>query len=127
LDLVIFNSGVLRGWGNLTEIGIEGLKENIDTNVYGAYYAAIEFSPLLLKSEFPKKSLVLMSSEFASFGLEEEIFKSHAAAFNTPDHDPTAMYNISKVLSSLSLESGRLLTNYHRLPLTVLAKNLTRF
>lgn len=126
LDFVIFNSGVLRGWGNLLEIGVEGLKENIDTNVYGAYYAAVEFSPLLLKSEFPKKALVLMSSEFASIELEEELFKSHAVLFNTPDHDPTAMYNISKVLSSQPLKCA-LLTDNYRQPLTVSAKNLIRF
>ncbi|KAH8803435.1 hypothetical protein F5884DRAFT_903976 [Xylogone sp. PMI_703] len=110
LDLVIFNSGTFRGRGNLLEVGVEALKENIDTNVYGAYYTAVEFSPFLLKSEFPKRSLVLMSSEFGSLELDEELFKSHAALFNTPDHDPTAMYNISKTaLNRLGKELDQVL------------------
>jgi NAD(P)-dependent dehydrogenase (short-subunit alcohol dehydrogenase family) len=94
LDFVIYNSGVLRGWGNVLEVGIEPLKENIETNVYGAYHAAVEFSPFLLKSGFQNKSLVFVSSTFASLSLP--IFEEHQA-FGMPGCDPTAMYNISKV------------------------------
>jgi NADP-dependent 3-hydroxy acid dehydrogenase YdfG len=33
LDIVIYNAGVLNGFGNILEVGIEALKDNIDTNV----------------------------------------------------------------------------------------------
>lgn len=97
VDHVIYNAGVLSGWGSVLDAGIGGLKENIDTNVYGAYYASQYFTPLLLKSTYKKKSLVLLSSNFGSLTLADEIYQSHAKLFGTPDHDPTALYNISKV------------------------------
>jgi NAD(P)-dependent dehydrogenase (short-subunit alcohol dehydrogenase family) len=95
LDIVIYNSGVLRGWGNVLEVGIESLKDNMETNVYGAYHAAVVFSPFLLRSGFQNKSLVLVSSTFASLSLP--IFEEHRNSFGMPDCDPTAMYNTSKV------------------------------
>jgi NADP-dependent 3-hydroxy acid dehydrogenase YdfG len=42
LDIVLYNAGVLKGFGNILDVGIDGLKDNIDTNVYGAYYSAAE-------------------------------------------------------------------------------------
>ncbi|KAF2415954.1 NAD(P)-binding protein [Tothia fuscella] len=96
LDHVIYNAGVLGGWGNLLEIGIEGLKTNMETNVYGAYYAAVVFSPFLLASTYSKKSLVLMSSTFGSLALATEQFKTHEVLFGSTGADPCAQYNISK-------------------------------
>jgi NAD(P)-dependent dehydrogenase (short-subunit alcohol dehydrogenase family) len=95
LDLVIYNSGVLNGLGNLLEVGVQPLKENIDTNLYGAYYAAVEFAPLLLKSGYEKKSLVLLSSSFASMQLSDDVAAAHEELFGR-GFDATAMYNISK-------------------------------
>lgn len=97
LDHVIYNAGVLAGWGNLLEIGIEGLKTNMETNVYGAYYSAVVFSPLLLASSYSKKSLVLISSTFGSLALATQQFKTHEVMFASPGADPCAQYNISKV------------------------------
>jgi NADP-dependent 3-hydroxy acid dehydrogenase YdfG len=99
VDHVIYNAGVLSGWGSLLEAGIDGLKDNMDINVYGAYYTALYFTPLLLKSKYEKKSLVFLSSNFASLTLADEIYASHVKLFGTPGHDPTALYNISKVSS----------------------------
>jgi len=96
LDVVIYNAGVMKGVGNVFDVGIEPLQENIETNVYGSYYTAVAFSPFLLKSTFAKKSLVLISSNFASMKLSDALFAHKAAAFGSPNFDPTAMYNISK-------------------------------
>jgi NAD(P)-dependent dehydrogenase (short-subunit alcohol dehydrogenase family) len=97
LDHVIYNAGILRGVGkNILEIGIEPLKENLETNVFGAYYSAVEFTPFLVNSKFERKSLVLMSSNFGSIALADTLFQLKKAAFGT-DFEPTAMYNISKV------------------------------
>jgi len=97
LDVVIYNAGVLKGFGNLLEVGIDGLKDNINTNVYGAYFAAVKFTPLLLKSQYAKKSLVLLSSEFGSLSLSDKVFADHEKGFGVSGYDVTAMYNISKV------------------------------
>jgi NAD(P)-dependent dehydrogenase (short-subunit alcohol dehydrogenase family) len=96
LDIVIYNSGILNGLGNLLEVGIQPLIENITTNVYGAYHTATEFVPLLLKSKYEKKSVVLISSSFASMQLSDEIAAVHEE-FLGSGYDATAMYNISKV------------------------------
>lgn len=98
LDVVIYNAGVLNGFGNILEVGIDGLKDNISTNVYGAYFAAVEFTPLLLKSTYAKKSLVFLSSEYGSLGLSSKVFADHEKLFGVTGYDATAMYNISKVL-----------------------------
>jgi len=95
LDVVIYNAGVLKGFGNILEVGIDGLKENIDTNLYGAYYAAVEFSPFIIRSEYTKKSLVFLSSDFGSFGFSDQLLALHQADFGVT-YDPTALYNISK-------------------------------
>ncbi|KAL7781784.1 NAD(P)-binding protein [Trichoderma afarasin] len=95
LDIVIYNSGILNGFGNLLEVGIQPLIENITTNVYGAYYTATEFVPLLLKSKYEKKTLVLLSSSFASMQLSDETSAVHESLFGS-GYDATAMYNISK-------------------------------
>lgn len=97
LDVVIYNAGVLKGFGNILDVGIDALKDNINTNVYGAYYAAVEFTPFVLRSEYGKKTLVLLTTEFASMGLSDQILSSHEAAFGVSGFDPTAMYNVSKV------------------------------
>jgi NAD(P)-dependent dehydrogenase (short-subunit alcohol dehydrogenase family) len=96
LDVVIYNSGVLEGLGNLLEVGIQPLKDNVNTNLYGAYYTAIEFVPLMLKSNYKKKSFALISSSFASFGLSDETAAFYEKIFGS-GFDVTAMYNISKV------------------------------
>ena len=93
--MVIYNSGILTGVGNLLEVGIQSLKDNINTNVYGAFYAALAFTPLLLKSNYEKKSLVLLSSSFASLALSDETAAAHEQVFGS-GFDGTAMYNISK-------------------------------
>ncbi|OBT94409.1 hypothetical protein VE01_07758 [Pseudogymnoascus verrucosus] len=110
LDHVIYNAGILRGVGkNILEIGIEPLKENLETNVFGAYYSAVEFTPFLLNSKFERKSLVLMSSNFGSIVLADTLFQLKTAAFGT-DFEPTAMYNISKTtLNRLGKELDQLL------------------
>ncbi|KAL7940293.1 NAD(P)-binding protein [Trichoderma barbatum] len=95
LDIVIYDSGVLHGLGNLLEVGVQSLIENITTNVYGAYYTATEFVPLLLKSKYEKKSLALLSSSFASMELRDEISAVHESVLGG-GYDATAMYNISK-------------------------------
>ncbi|KAE9364059.1 NAD(P)-binding protein [Stipitochalara longipes BDJ] len=110
LDTVIYNAGVLNGFGNILEVGIDGLKKNIDTNVYGAYYAAVEFAPLLLKSTYPKKSLVLLSSEYGSIALSSKVFTDHEKLFGVTGYDSTAMYNISKTaLNRLGTELDHVL------------------
>jgi NAD(P)-dependent dehydrogenase (short-subunit alcohol dehydrogenase family) len=96
LDQVIYNSGVLTGMGNILDVGLDGLKDNMETNVYGAYTASVEFAPFLLQSDYPKRSLVLVSSTFGSLSLSDELFDQHAKAFGTPDFHVFAMYDISK-------------------------------
>ncbi|KAH8820702.1 hypothetical protein F5884DRAFT_849953 [Xylogone sp. PMI_703] len=95
LDLVIYNSGILIGIGNILEVGIQPLKDSINTNVYGAYYAAVEFTAFLLKSKYEKKSLTLLASSFASMQLSDKVAAAHEAAIGE-GFDATAMYNISK-------------------------------
>lgn len=99
LDVVIYNSGVLSGFGNLLDVGAQPLIENMTTNVYGAYYVAAAFAPLLLKSKYEKKSLVFLSSSFASMQLADEITSVHEEAFGK-GFDATALYNVSKVKTS---------------------------
>ncbi|KAK9235501.1 hypothetical protein V1525DRAFT_409743 [Lipomyces kononenkoae] len=96
LDLVIYNAGVLVGFGNVLDVGVSGLKDNIETNVYGAYYAAVAFAPFLLRSNFERKSLAFVTSSFGSFALSDTLSAMKAAAFGTVTFDPTAMYNVSK-------------------------------
>ena len=75
LDIVIYNAGVLEGFGNILEVGIDRLKDNINTNAYGAYYAATDFVPMLLRSRYAKKSFVLLSSEYTSLALSSEVLQ----------------------------------------------------
>lgn len=97
LDYVIYNAGVLKGaGGNILDVGIEALKENLETNVFGAYYSAVEFTPFLRNSKFERKSLVLLASNFGSMAQADILFQLKSAGFGT-DFEPTAMYNISKV------------------------------
>ncbi|PTB43756.1 hypothetical protein M441DRAFT_24047 [Trichoderma asperellum CBS 433.97] len=95
LDVVIYNSGVLSGFGNLLDVGAQPLIENMTTNVYGAYHVAVAFVPLLLKSKYERKSLVFLSSSFASMQLADEITAVHEEAFGK-GFDATALYNVSK-------------------------------
>ncbi|KAL6890511.1 NAD(P)-binding protein [Trichoderma evansii] len=92
VDVVIYNSGVLLGFGNLLDAGAQPLIDNMTTNVYGAYYVAAAFAPLLLKSKYERKSLVFLSSSFASMQLVDEITASHEVAFGA-GFDATALYN----------------------------------
>lgn len=97
LDHVIYTAGILKGVGrNILDVGIEPLKENLETNVFGAYYSAVEFTPFLRNSKFERKSLVLLSSNFGSMAQADVLFRHKSAGFGT-DFEPTAMYNISKV------------------------------
>ena len=91
-DQVFYISGVLKGFGNILEVGIDVLKENIDVNLYGAYLATQAFVPFLEKSSEAKLSYI--STDFASFALP--IFEGHSQAFGTEGYDPTGSYNISK-------------------------------
>lgn len=105
LDLVIYNAGVSNGFGNLFETGIQGLKDNLDVNLYGAYHAAVAFAPLLLKSTYARKSLVFLSSTFGSLTLSTQVLAAHEKIQGAIGYDATALYNISKV-GYLWLEAG---------------------
>ncbi|KIM95707.1 hypothetical protein OIDMADRAFT_59488 [Oidiodendron maius Zn] len=110
LDLVIYNSGVSNGFGNLLDVGIQGLKDNFDVNVFGAYYAAVAFVPLLLKSTYTKKSLVLLSSTFGSLALSTQILAAHEKIQGATGYDATALYNISKTaLNQLGVQLDHVL------------------
>ncbi len=114
LDLVIYNSGVLKGFGNMFDVGIQPLKENIDVNVYGAYYTAAAFAPLLLKSTYDKRSLVFVTSTFGSLALSLHILAAHEELQNGvgmgSGFDATAMYNVSKVHHPFLVQLKQLLT-----------------
>jgi NAD(P)-dependent dehydrogenase (short-subunit alcohol dehydrogenase family) len=97
LDQVIYNAGVLIGWGPFTEVGVDALRENMNVNVFGAYVSTIEFAPFLAKSTFKNKVIVLVSSSFGSITTTKENFEMHSQAFGTPGFNPTAAYDISKV------------------------------
>jgi len=97
LDLVIYNTGVLNSLGNILDIGVEGLKANLDTNLYGAYLVSVEFTPFLLNSDYSQRCLVLLSSSFGSLTLSDELYEQHARALGTPDYHVFASYDISKV------------------------------
>lgn len=101
LDIAIYNSGVSKGFGNLVDIGIQGLKDNFDVNVYGAYHAAVAFAPLLLKSTYVKKCLVFLTSTFGSLTLSTQILAVHEKIQGTTGYDATALYNISKVITQI--------------------------
>ncbi|KAL7920312.1 hypothetical protein ACQKWADRAFT_322213 [Trichoderma austrokoningii] len=125
LDVVIYNSGVLNGFGNMLEVGAQSLVDNMTTNVYGAYHTAVAFTPLLLKSKNERKSLVLLSSSFASMQLVDETTASHeeviAKGFNA-----TAMYNISKTaLNRLGKELDTVLAR-QGLPVLLLHPGLVK-
>jgi len=96
LDLVIYNAGVLASVGNILDVGVEGLKANLDTNLYGAYLASVEFAPFLLNSEYSRRCLVFVSSSFGSLTLSDELFEQHARSLGTPDFHAFASYDISK-------------------------------
>jgi NAD(P)-dependent dehydrogenase (short-subunit alcohol dehydrogenase family) len=117
---------VLGGWGSLLDVGIDPLKANMDTNVYGAYFATVHFAPLLLKSSYEKKSLVFLSSSFGSLNLADEIYESHVKLFGTQGHDPSAMYNVSKTaLNRLGKELDQVLRP-QGLPILLLHPGLVR-
>jgi NAD(P)-dependent dehydrogenase (short-subunit alcohol dehydrogenase family) len=97
LDVVIYNAGVLTSIGNILDVGVEGLKSNLDTNFYGAYLASVEFTPFLLNSDYSRRCLVLVSSSFGSLTLSDELYEQHAQALGTPDFHAFASYDISKV------------------------------
>ena len=97
LDLVIHNAGVFASAGNILDVGVEGLKANLDTNLYGAYLTSIEFTPFLLNSNYSQRCLILVSSSVASLTLSDELYDQHARALGTPDYHAFASYDISKV------------------------------
>lgn len=80
----------------MLDVGAQSLIDNMTTNVYGAYHAAVAFAPLLLKSKYERKSLVFLSSSFASMQLADEITAAHEEGI-AKGFDATAMYNVSKV------------------------------
>jgi len=96
LDVVIYNAGVLTSIGNILDVGVEGLKSNLDTNFYGAYLASVEFTPFLLNSDYSRRCLVLVSSSFGSLTLSDELYEQHAQVLGTPDFHAFASYDISK-------------------------------
>ncbi|KAL7899947.1 hypothetical protein HDV63DRAFT_416650 [Trichoderma sp. SZMC 28014] len=125
LDVVIYNSGVLNGFGNLIDVGAQPLIDNMTTNVYGAYYTAVSFAPLLLKSKYEKKSLVYISSSFASMQLADEITASHEEHI-AKGFDATALYNISKTaLNRLGKELDTVLAR-QGLPVLLLHPGLVK-
>ena len=98
---MIYNSGVLAGWGSVLDPAVDAFKQNIETNVYGAYYATHHFAPLLLKSTFKHKALVFLSSTYGSITLADDVYANHARLLSTP-YDPAALYNISKVRHNIN-------------------------
>ncbi|KAK9242752.1 hypothetical protein V1506DRAFT_562652 [Lipomyces tetrasporus] len=96
LDQVIYNAGVLLGWAAVTKVGLETLKRNIDVNVYGAYTAAITFSPFVQRSSYHNRVFVLLGSSFGSITTAKENFDFHNDAFGTVGVNNTAAYDISK-------------------------------
>ncbi|KAK9366753.1 hypothetical protein V1509DRAFT_227210 [Lipomyces kononenkoae] len=126
LDLVIYNAGVLAGAGNVLDVGVSGLKDNIETNVYGAYYAAVAFAPFLLRSNFERKSLALLSSSFGSFALSDMLSAVKAAAFGTVTFDPTAMYNVSKTTLNRLGKELDLVLRPQGLPVVLIHPGLVR-
>lgn len=97
LDQVIYNAGVFIGFSAITQVGLGALKENIEVNLYGAYTAAVEFSPFVLRSNYPNRVFVLVGSTFGSITTAKENFDFHNAAFGTSGINATAVYDISKV------------------------------
>ncbi|KAM0521363.1 hypothetical protein ACHAPE_002843 [Trichoderma viride] len=125
LDVVIYNSGVLNGFGNMLDVGAQSLVDNMTTNVYGAYHAAVAFAPLLLKSKYERKSLVFLSSSFASMQLADEIAAAHEEGI-AKGFDATAMYNISKTaLNRLGKELDTVLAR-QGLPVLLLHPGLVK-
>ncbi|KAK9428363.1 hypothetical protein V1505DRAFT_388012 [Lipomyces doorenjongii] len=83
-------------WAAVTKVGLETLKQNIDVNVYGAYTAAIAFSPFVQRSSYRNRVFVLLGSSFGSITTAKENFDFHNEAFGTVGINNTAVYDISK-------------------------------
>ncbi|KAJ5761861.1 uncharacterized protein N7511_005243 [Penicillium nucicola] len=105
LDQVIYNAGVLKGFGPLTASGLDGLKENISVNLFGAYASALEFFPFVQRSTYSNKVLTFIGSSFGSITTYKENFDLHNMAFGTSGVNVTASYDISKTaMERLALE-----------------------
>jgi NAD(P)-dependent dehydrogenase (short-subunit alcohol dehydrogenase family) len=102
LDQVIYNAGVLVGWLAVTKVGLQALRQNIEVNVFGAYTAAAEFSPFVLRSHYPNRVFTLVGSNFGSITTAKENFDFHNVAFGTTGVNNSAVYDISKVCLSTS-------------------------
>jgi len=105
LDQVIYNAGVLVGWSAVTKVGLQALRQNIEVNVFGAYTAAAEFSPFVLRSHYPNRVFTLVGSNFGSITTAKENFDFHNVAFGTTGVNNSAVYDISKTAEArLALE-----------------------
>jgi NAD(P)-dependent dehydrogenase (short-subunit alcohol dehydrogenase family) len=102
LDQVIYSAGVLKGLGPLTAAGLDGLKENMTVNLFGAYASAMEFFPFVERSTYPKKVLTFIGSSFGSITTFKENFEMHNLIFGTTGVNMTAAYDISKVCTILA-------------------------
>ncbi|KAJ5298017.1 hypothetical protein PENANT_c039G01097 [Penicillium antarcticum] len=96
LDQVIYNAGVLKGLAPLTAVGLDGLKENLMVNLFGAYACAMEFLPFVERSTYAKKVLTFIGSSFGSITTYKENFDMHNMVFGTSGVNVTAAYDISK-------------------------------
>jgi NAD(P)-dependent dehydrogenase (short-subunit alcohol dehydrogenase family) len=109
LDQIIYNTGVLKGIGSLTSVGLDSLKDNISVNLFGAYSSAIAFVPFVQKSNYERKVFVFIGSSFGSVTTYKLNFDMHNQVFGTRGINATAAYDISKVgvpfyaMSSLSI------------------------
>jgi NAD(P)-dependent dehydrogenase (short-subunit alcohol dehydrogenase family) len=101
LDQVIYNAGVLKGLAPITKAGLDPLRENLEVNLFGAYAAAIEFTPFVQRSNYPNKVFIIVGSNFGSLTTAKQNFDAHNAAFGTVGVNYTAAYDISKVSSPL--------------------------
>jgi NAD(P)-dependent dehydrogenase (short-subunit alcohol dehydrogenase family) len=97
LDQVIYSAGVLKGLGPVTAAGLDGLKENITVNLFGAYASAMEFFPFVERSTYAQKVLTFIGSSFGSVTTLKENFDMHNKIFGTTGVNVTATYDISKV------------------------------
>lgn len=97
LDQVIYNAGVLKGFGSLTSAGLDPRKVNITVDLFGPYTTALEFIPFVRASEYSNKVMVLIGSSFGSITTAQEDFEQHGVWFGDKGVNATAAYDISKV------------------------------
>ncbi|KAK4697251.1 methyltransferase, partial [Phenoliferia sp. Uapishka_3] len=62
LDTIIINAGILLGEGKIQDLSAKDLLENLNGNIVGPHNITKAFSPLLIKNQAEKKTLVYISS-----------------------------------------------------------------